>query len=151
MKYEVPSFAAAQGVTEVQYLRWLRGRARAHRKRDTKRAKKARITIPPEREYMESIHGAALSSKGVDAYTGELLDWSLIGTWNNASAKREGSGYKRRFRMMPTVDHVHGDDGRPVHAGDLNICGWEVNDAKNDLSLGAFRALCRKVLGAGKP
>lgn len=120
--------------------------AAAHAKRDNKRADKAVLAPVTATEYRRAIHQAVIRSGGVDEYTGDDLDWSLIGTYNNAMSKAEGSAYKKRFRRMPSVDHVHGDDHRPHGVDDLRICSWELNDAKADLSWDAFVALCRKVV-----
>lgn len=43
---------------------------------------------------------------------------------------------------MPTVDHVVRASG----GWDFVICGWRTNDAKNDLSLAEFLAVCRLVI-----
>jgi hypothetical protein len=93
-----------------------------------------------------AVHRAVIRCGGKDEYTGENLEWRLVGTYDNAQSKAKGAPYKRKFRSMPTVDHVQGEDGRPASLDDLRICSWELNDAKGDLSLQQFKALCRKVL-----
>jgi hypothetical protein len=48
---------------------------------------------------------------------------------------------------LPTVDHEDDGLGEPQ----FRICGWAVNDAKNDLSLEDFVQLCKKVLAHQQP
>jgi len=76
-----------------------------------------------------------------DCYTGDKLDWSRIGQYDNQKAKDKGAEYKKEFAEMPTIDHV---EAKPVP--DFRICTWRTNDAKNDLSLKEFKELCRKIL-----
>ena len=81
-------------------------------------------------------------SDGKDAYTGELLDWMLISTYDNDESKIGRHTYKAKFASLPTVDHV---DASATEAS-FKICAWRTNDAKNDLSFDDFLELCRKVL-----
>jgi hypothetical protein len=136
-KYGRPSFLPEK-VTQGDYERWLRGRAQAHVKRDRRRGNKVAIG----EMYRSAIHHAVLACKGRDAYTGEKLDWSLIGKYNNSMSQRKGRRYKREFVLKPTVDHV-GDGAGPAN---FRICGWRTNDAKSDLDLPDFLVLCQAVL-----
>ena len=86
---------------------------------------------------------AVLSSHGLDAYTGEKLNWTLISKYDNEMSKQLGRKYKHKFALLPTVDHV--DDPRQG-SGKFNICSWRTNDAKHDLGLDEFIELCEKVL-----
>ena len=45
--------------------------------------------------------------------------------------------YKRRFALLPTVDHV---DPESTEA-DFRICGWRTNDCKNDLTITELQVL----------
>ncbi len=69
-------------------------------------------------------------SGGIDAYTGEQLDWSQLGTYTNEQSRLGGRAYKRARALQPTVDHI--DDG----LGDprFNLCSWRTNDSKSDLT-----------------
>src|SRR5579862_5742578 len=120
------------------YARWLKYRAIAHCKRDCKRGN----VIATPRDYRKAIHAAVLSSGGLCHYTGENLAWPLIGTYNNEESKKGRRAYKASLAKLPSVDHV----GDGLHEPDFVICGWAVNDAKGDLNLADFLALCRKVL-----
>lgn len=146
MPHHAPEFVLASGRTADDYDRWVKGRAAAHRKRDLARGQKTGLTAPAHDIYERAIHDAVLRSGGADEYTGDPLDWSIIGVWSNDEAGVEGAAYKRKFRRKPTVDHIHGEDGRPVALDDLRICAWEINDAKGDLSFAEFEALCRRVI-----
>lgn len=119
------------------YMRWLKGRARAHAKRDRGR----NILDADEKAYREAIHHAVIESEGRDFYTGEMLDWHLCGTYDNAESKLGRHHYKAKFNLMPTVDHHEASS----KVASFKICAWRTNDSKHDLSQGAFIDLCRKV------
>jgi len=126
------------GVSAEAYERWLRRRAMAHVKRDRKRNQSsATLTL-----YKEAIHAAVVLSGGMDAYTGEKLDWKLISTYNNEDSKAGKHSYKKGFALLPTVDHVSAGATK----ASFRICGWRTNDAKSDLSHEDFLDLCHKVL-----
>lgn len=134
---QLPSFLSGK-CPRAKYLRWLRRRAVAHVRRDQSRGN---LTCR-RRDYEQAIHEAVIASRGVDAYTGEQLDWSLLSRYDNAESKAGQRHYKARFAMLPTVDHVGDGNDEPTFV----ICAWRTNDGKNDLSLDEFTELCRKVL-----
>jgi hypothetical protein len=136
-KYPLPSFLKGT-VTQDAYVRWLGRKSIAHLKRDKKRGN---LTAVNE-AYKLAIHRAVVESEGLDQYTGEPLDWSLISTYDNAASKEHRRTYKASFALLPTVDHV-GDGLGPA---DFKICGWRTNDAKHDLSHEGFVELCRLVV-----
>jgi hypothetical protein len=122
---------------QVAYSRWLHRKAMAHVKRDRKRGMLCTVS-----GYKERIHRAVCASGHIDFYTGEPLDWSLISTFDNQSAKDGGTEYKKKFALLPTIDHAVDSEGRP----NFVICSWRVNDAKSDLTLKEFFSLCESVL-----
>jgi hypothetical protein len=65
------------------------------------------------------------------------MDWKLISKWD--SSKDQPDGYKKKFAMMPTVDHVHAD------ILEFEICSWQINTAKSDLEPDEFKKLCEEV------
>jgi hypothetical protein len=136
-KYELPAFMAKMATHEA-YVRWLRRRAQAHVKRDRRRGNKKAIG----ESYRDAIHKAVLASNGLDAYTGEELNWRLISQFDNADAKEHGRSYKRRFALQPTVDHVGDGKGKP----NFKICGWRTNAVKNDLTVAELVSVCRAFL-----
>ena len=136
-KYALPTFLAGT-VEQAAYCKWLAHRAHAHVRRDRKRGNAAAIGDA----YRIAIHAAVIASVGLDAYTGEQLDWSLLSRYNNAESAEGRRAYKHGFAKLPTVDHV-GDGLGPA---DFKICGWRVNDAKHDLDIPAFLGVCRAVL-----
>jgi hypothetical protein len=136
-KYELPDFLVGT-CSRDQYLHWLDGRAQAHVRRDRGRGNHS----ARRSEYKEAIHKAVVTGGEFDAYTGEKLDWSLIGTYDNQESRKQGRDYKKEFALLPTVDHVGEGQGSP----DFMICGWRTNDSKHDLDLDEFLDLCRKVL-----
>ena len=139
IKYELPPFLEGT-VTRRVYVQWLHRKARAHARRDRRRWTR---TIHVS-DYKEAIHHAVLRSGGGDSYTHESLVWSLLSEWDNREAQRQGSKYKRRFALLPTVDHV---DPESTEA-DFRICGWRTNDCKNDLTIAELRAFCETFLRA---
>lgn len=66
----------------------------------------------------------------------------MISTYRNQDSQAGRHAYKAGFALFPTLDHVAAE----VHGSDFNICAWRTNDAKNDLSLDAFRDLCARVI-----
>ncbi|MFG6490525.1 hypothetical protein ACG04R_27930 [Roseateles sp. BYS78W] len=127
-------------VTPEAYERWLNRKAMAHVKRD--RGRGHSTDTATRALYKEAIHAAVVLSGGRDAYTGEQLDWHLISTYDNDESKLGRHQYKARFAMLPSVDHL---DAGATEAS-FRICAWRTNDAKNDLSIEAFVALCRQVV-----
>ena len=136
-KYSLPSFLSVQVPQEV-YERWLRHKAQAHVKRDRRRGNKTAIG----EAYRVAIHAAVIESYGCDAYTGEKLDWSLLSQYDNDASQEQGRHYKHDFALLPTLDHV----GNGTGAADFKICGWRTNDAKHDLEMPEFLAVCQAVL-----
>jgi hypothetical protein len=136
-KYALPIFLRGNA-TQANYLRWLGRKSITHVRRDRERGNLTAIN----EAYKVAIHGAVVASNGRDHYTGEMLDWSLLGRYNNDESKEKRRRYKASFALLPTVDHV-GDGLGPA---DFKICGWRTNDAKHDLTHDEFVALCRRVI-----
>lgn len=139
-KHTIPAFLE-DIVTPEKYERWLQRKAAAHVKRDRNRGRGATRSA-----YKEAIHAAVILSDGRDSYTGEDLDWKLISTYKNEDSKAGRHGYKSRFALLPTVDHI--DAGATESS--FRICAWRTNDAKSDLSPANFIALCTKVANFAK-
>ncbi|MEJ2713324.1 MAG: hypothetical protein P8014_09140 [Acidihalobacter sp.] len=125
-------------VNQATYERWLHRKAMAHVKRDRARGN----VDATNQEYKLAIHRAVCESDGKDAYTNENLDWSLLSQYDNEQSQEHGRRYKKKFALLPSVDHV----GDGTGAADFKICAWRTNDAKNDMSLDEFIELCRKVV-----
>src|SRR5688572_28097873 len=134
-RYPVP---AELGISQEVYVRWLRRKAAAHAKRDRKRCG---YEIMGE-EYRRLIQAAVVGQGTHDFYTGEKLDWSLVSTYSNEDSQAGRTAYKSGFAMLPTVDHIMGDNDRY----DFVICSWRTNDCKSDLAFPEFLELCRKVI-----
>jgi len=137
-KYSAPPYVLDH-VKQSLYLDWLRKKAAAHVKRDRKRWNE---TISASL-YQDAIHRAVKGGDGKDPYTGALLEWGLIGKYRNELARGKGSAYKKKFRLLPTVDHL---DSKLTKNPKFQICSWEVNDAKSDLSHKEFVGLCQKIV-----
>src|SRR6267143_3222696 len=91
-KYQLPEFLVGV-ITQERYERWLQRKSIAHVRRDQRRGNPSARNV----EYKIAIHDAILQSEGLDAYTKERLDWSLLGKWNNEHAKKRGRHHKREF------------------------------------------------------
>ncbi|WP_298151646.1 MULTISPECIES: hypothetical protein [Metallibacterium] len=137
MSYAFPQCLAGR-VAPAVYSRWLQRKAAAHVKRDRRRGN-SNATVSA---YKQAIHNAVVASGGRDAYTGEDLDWSLISQYDNEKSKQLGRSYKKELAALPTLDHVGDGLGHP----DFVISSWRTNDAKHDLTLQEFLALCAAVL-----
>jgi len=136
MKYELPKFLDGR-VSHDSYRRWLHRKAQAHVIRDRKRNH-----APTVAGYKAQIHEAVCASSGLDWYTGQRLEWEKISTWDNDLALAGRAEFKGGFVLLPTVDHVLGEDG----AYTFVICAWRTNDAKSDMSVHDFIEFCRMVI-----
>ena len=136
-KYQLPDFLVTVVEQDV-YERWLYRKTKSLVARDKRNGAQVLALV-----YRDAIHQAVLTSEGIDVYTGEKLDWTLISKYDNDESKQAGREYKHKFALLPTVDHI--DDPR-LGSANFNICAWRTNDAKHDLGLDEFIALCEKVL-----
>jgi hypothetical protein len=136
-KYRLPDFLNGAVPSEI-YARWLFVKADSHFRRDRNRGNQTAT----REAYKIAVHEAVLVSGGLDHYTGEKLDWSLLCKWDNEESKKKRREYKARFAALPTVDHV----GDGLGKADFKIIGWRTNDAKSDLTHDDFVQLCRRVV-----
>ena len=137
-KWGIPSFLLRQ-IDQETYGKWLQRKAVARVVRDRKHGNSEHATVA---SYKAAIHAAVVMSQGKDAYTGERLDWRLLSRYDNELSKEKGRAYKKDFAMLPTVDHIGDGLGKPRFV----IASWRTNDAKNDLTIPEFLAVCRAVL-----
>ena len=93
------------------------------------------------KQAIEAIDQAFHRCNGFDPYDGSKLNPKLLGTYNNEEAKAQGADYKRRFAMLPTVDHVKAEP-----EPDFEIVSWQTNDAKGDMPPEDFIDYCRRVV-----
>ena len=84
-KYELPQFLA-DTMSQEAYERLLRRKAQAHVKRDRQRGNEQAMGDA----YRQAIHKAVVNSGGLDAYTGEELDWRQISTYDNEQSRDGG-------------------------------------------------------------
>lgn len=137
LKYPLPE-CLRERLAPEQYRNWLKRKAAALVRRDRERGNPiAKISL-----YKEAIHEALVRDGANDWYTGERLDWHLVLTYDNDASREGGRHEKARLARLPTIDHEDDGLGPPK----FRVCGWAVNDAKNDLSYDAFVSLCQRVL-----
>jgi hypothetical protein len=134
--YPLPSFLEGR-CDQTVFVKWLDVKADSLLSRDKKRGKPYALNTT-QAAYKREIYKAVLNSGEYDPYTGDPLAWELIGEWDTGTDQPDG--YKKRFRLMPTVDHITPD------ALEFEICAWQVNDAKAGLNPGEFVELCKKVV-----
>ena len=136
-KYSLPQFLTGI-ILEQDYEKWLYRKTNSHFKRDRNRGNEEST----RESYRLAIHNAVVNSNGLDAYTGEKLNWSLLSQYNNDESKTGGRKYKQGFALLPTLEHIGDGTGQ----ANFLICSWRTNDAKNDLNLEEFHELCARVL-----
>lgn len=125
-------------IKQAVYKRWLQRRAQSLVRRDRLKGNKN----AQYQEYKTEIYAAVCRCQGVDAYTDEPLDWTLLSQYNNTDSQKQGRVYKKKFALLPTIDHVDDGMGKP----NFEICAWRTNDAKNDLSLNELIDFCKKII-----
>jgi hypothetical protein len=138
-KYQLPEFLVGV-ITQERYERWLQRKSIAHVRRDRRRGNGSAKNV----EYKAAIHDAITKSGGLDAYTKERLDWTLLGKWNNEEAKKRGRHHKREFYLLPSLDHTGDGRGKP----EFKICAMLTNDVKSDLSYEELLNFCERLLRA---
>jgi len=136
VKYPLPSFLEGK-CTPSAYFKWLDAKANTIFRRDRKRRKPYAIASTVA-IYKGKVHNAVTSGGQYDPYTGEPLAWELVSTWD--SSRDHPDGYKKKFALMPTIDHITPD------VLEFEVCSWEINDAKCDLDPAEFVELCKKVV-----
>lgn len=135
-KYPLPAFLEGRCSPQVFY-KWLSIKGETLLLRDQKRKKPFSLNATKS-QYKQEIYRAVLKSGERDPYTGDALAWELIGTWDTSEPHPED--YKKRFALMPTIDHINPD------AHEFEICSWLVNECKSYLNPEEFYQLCRKVV-----
>jgi len=118
------------------YPGWVQRKAVTLSKRDQKRGGSGNV-----QQYRLAIHQAVVASQGRDHWTGERLDWDLIGTYDTREAGGDQGEHKRQYAMLPTIDH---HSNQPE--SDFVICAWRTNDAKHDMSPHELLEFCKAVL-----
>jgi hypothetical protein len=118
------------------YPRWVQRKAVSLSKRDQKRSGTGNV-----QQYRLAIHQAVVVSEGRDHWTGEWLNWVLIGTYDSHEAAAGKGEHKKQYAMLPTIDHC---SNRPEP--DFVICAWRTNDAKHDMTPLELLAFCKAVL-----
>ena len=124
------------GLSDDKYSELVQRKAVAITRRDKKRGGKYSV-----KEAIEAIHQAFHRCNGFDPYDGSKLAPELLGEYKNEDAKAEGAAHKRRFAMLPTVDHVKAEP-----EPDFEIVSWQTNDAKGDMTPEEFIAYCQRVV-----
>jgi hypothetical protein len=137
--YPLPAFL--EGICKLSvYRTWILRRAISlyHRDRKMKRPCAQFNTIT---NYRHAIHAAVIKNGLKEPYTGDVMKWELIGTWDSTKGSDNEERYKTEYRLLPTVDHL--DPQSKVIQ--FEICSWEINACKNNLNPGEFVALCGKI------
>jgi hypothetical protein len=136
-KWRIPDCLKPTVSDEEVFRKWLNRKAASVRKRDRKR----NVPVVSLSMTKQAIVAAIERSGGRDFYTGEALHWHLISKWAGAEQGTSASVYRRRFWMLPSVDHDFTNPAEPAY----HICSWRMNDSKNDQSVDEFLELATKV------
>jgi hypothetical protein len=56
-------------------------------------------------QHRLAIHAAVVASQGPNHWTGEWLEWALIGTDDNRAAATGSGKHKTQAAMLPTIEH----------------------------------------------
>ena len=92
-------------------------------------------------QYHLAIHQAVLASEGHDHWTGEWLDWQLIGTDDPKGAAADLGEHRKKFAMLPTIAH-RSSDSDP----DFGLCAWRTSDATHDMTPEELLTFCTAVV-----
>ena len=136
-KWKIPDCLKPKISDEDAFRKWLARKALSVRKRDRKR----NVPVLSLSVMKQAIVSAIERSNGCDFYTGEPLDWHLISKWVGSEEGTSANDYRRKFWMLPSVDHDFTDPAKPA----FHICSWRTNDSKNDQSIEEFLALADAV------
>jgi hypothetical protein len=131
-----PAPAWIPDAAKPAYPGWVQRRAVTLSKRDQKRGGSGNV-----QQYRLAIHAAVVASEGRDHWTGEDLDWVLIGTYDHREGTADQGEHKKQYAMLPTIDHR---SNRPEP--DFVICAWRTKDAKHDMTPQELLAFCTAVL-----
>ncbi len=136
-KWKIPDCLKPKVSDEDAFRTWLDRKATSIRKRDRKR----HLAVFSLSVTKQAIVSAIERSNGRDFYTGETLDWHLISKWVGSEEGTNANDYRRKFWMLPSVDHDFADSAKPV----FHICSWRMNVSKNDQSIAEFLQLAARV------
>lgn len=118
------------------YPGWVQRKAVTLCKRDQKRGGSGNV-----QQYRLAIHQAVLASEGRDHWSGELLHWELIGTYDPREAAADNGGHRKKYALLPTLAHRCGEPGV-----DLVVCAWRTHDAKHDMTAEELLAFCTAIV-----
>ena len=121
------------------FSKWLNAKATQLRNRDKKRFRRLNWQIRDKNWYKCEIESAfGKCDDGKDYYSGELLNWDLLG--------RYGTDYEYNVeikRKVPSFNHVFEDNNTGTFH--LVICSWLVNDMISDQRIEDVIFLCQKI------
>jgi hypothetical protein len=139
LKYPLPSYLVGQ-TSQSDYNRWIEGKSETIFESDLLYKRPCALAAPPE-IYRQKMHNAVVKRGDRDPYTGDLLRWNQIHTWDNIKDKGH-INYLKEFSLLPTVDHID------PYALDLEfeICSWLSNGCKSDQTPEEFIAMCKLIL-----
>jgi hypothetical protein len=140
-KYLLPPFLV--GIrTLAQYGKWLLERAKELYKRDLKMNRSCALNSSVAL-YRRAIHAAVCAAGLIDPYTGDILAWAEIGTWDTTKGNDNHEIFVKKFTFLPTVDHID-PSMKDLH---FEICSWLINCCKSGRTPEDFIGICRKVMG----
>jgi hypothetical protein len=137
--YLLPQFL--EGIcTQQQYSKWLLVRAKELYKRDRRNDRPCALHSSRSL-YRQAIHAAVFAAGLMDPYTGDILAWAKIGTWDATKGNDNHEMFVKEFTLLPTVDHID-PSMEDLH---FEICSWLINCCKSGRTPEDFIGICRKV------
>jgi hypothetical protein len=145
VRYVLPSFL--EGIcTPEKFRHWIDKKAKVLFQRDKKKGRSSALNGTKE-SYKQTIYAAVIAAGLCDPYTGEKMDWAIIGTWDPVGKNYDPGTFKKKYSLLPTVDHTNPDKDTL----EFEICSWIVNSCKNDMNRDEFLAFCKKVAAYRSP
>ena len=127
-------------ITAGQYKKWILKRAKELHSHDRDVGRPYALVLKVS-DYCKLLDDAVHNGGRFDPFTGDELQWRLIGQWDVTHTVDPDGSYYRKFALAPAVDHV--DPEAPELK--FEICSNQVNLCKSYLSPDDFVALCRRI------
>lgn len=144
LTYLLPSFLE-NVCTRIVFIKWLNKKCWFLHKRDLKNNKSFAADCT-RLQYKEQIYQSVNETGLIDPYTGDIMQYELIGKWDSNAAKNGGLAYSKQFALLPTADHIDPQGDKL----ELEICSWRVNMMKADFNPTDFISFCSKVVTNNK-
>jgi hypothetical protein len=138
--YFLPPFLK-EVITLEKFKKWLDRKAH-HLFESDKKIGRPYALHGSQANYKMAIYNAVVVAGPCDPYTGKTMDWTLIRAWEQIDKDDEPGTYKKKYLLLPVVDHTNPDKDTL----EFEICSWIVNDCKSNMDRDEFLAFCKRVV-----